>query len=295
MDIQKISSFCTVYECGSISKASEKLFCSQPALSKQISSLESELGYTLFERNGKKITINDNARVFYRFAKNLLNDYALLKRELFILNNPTHHEVRFGTTNFIGTYVLPSVLKNFKMHYSTTPVNFIVNFLPYIMDMLDNDLINFAVIPASDEILNNKKYICDAFLEDEFVLVVPPNHPLTEKESISIKDIAEYTFLISQEQSATRQFISKTLRNHQVQLQSTINMDNINAIKHGIINGIGISILPKEQVKKDEQFGLLKTYKFNDAVIKRMLYVVYKNKHTFLEEEAIFIKQFIKH
>ena len=56
-------------------------------------------------------------------------------------------------------------------------------------------------------------------------------------------------------------------------------MDNINAIKHGIINGIGISILPKEQVKKDEQFGLLKAYHFNDAVIKRMLYVVYKNKH----------------
>lgn len=294
MDIQKISSFCTVYECGSISKASEKLFCSQPALSKQISALEGELGYPLFDRNGKKISINDNAHIFYRFAKNLLNDYALLKRELYIKNNPSDKEVRFGATNFIGTYILPSVLGKFKTQYPSTPVNFTVNFLPQVMDLLDNDLINFAIIPASDDIISNKKYICDAFLEDEFVLVVPTDHPLNEKEKISIHDISQYTFLISQEKSATRQFISKTLRNHQIQLDNIINLDNINAIKHGIMNGLGISILPKEQVKKDEKFGLLHTYNFDDITIKRMLYVVYKAKHTFLAEEAIFIKHFIK-
>ena len=127
MDLQKMMSFCTIYECGSISKASEKLFCSQPALSKQISALESELGYPLFERNGKKVTINANGTIFYRFAKTVINDYALLKRDLYLENNKVLHEVRFGATNFIGTYLLPAVLSKFKSSYSSIPVNFMVD------------------------------------------------------------------------------------------------------------------------------------------------------------------------
>ena len=294
MDLQKMMSFCTIYECGSVSKASEKLFCSQPALSKQISALESELGYPLFERNGKKVVINNNGSIFYRFAKTVLNDYALLKRDLYLENNKMVHEVRFGATNFIGTYLLPVVLSKFKASHSEIPVNFMVDFLPTIIDLLNRDVINFAVVPANDALLNDQMYVCDPFLEDEFVLVTPNDHPITQLEEVSIHDIANYTFLISQESSATRKFVSRTLKEYKIQPVEEINMDNINAIKYGILNGLGISILPLKQIEKDAYFGLLKYYRFSDVTLKRMLYIVYKTKHTFSEEEALFIKQFIQ-
>lgn len=294
MDIQKMITFCTVYECGNISKASEKLFCSQPALSKQIHSLETDLDYPLFERKGKKITINENGKIFYRFAKNVINDYQLLKRELFIKNNKTNHEVRFGTTNFIGTYLIPPILSKFKNEYPTTPVNFIVNFLPTIIQLLEEDVINFAIAPANKKILSDPNYICDAFLEDEFVLICPPNHPLTKKDNVYLEDIQDYTFLISCDQSATRDFINQTLEENNIHLTNFINMDNIYAIKHGVINNLGISILSKNAILKDEEFGVLKSIKFKNIDLKRKLYVVYKTKHTFLEEEALFIKQFIR-
>lgn len=293
MDLLKMMSFCSIYECGSVSKAADKLFCSQPALSKQIASLETELGYPLFERNGKKMVINENGEIFYRFAKTVLNDYSLLKRELYLKNNQTVHEVRFGTTNFIGTYLLPPVLSKFKAVYPSTPVNFTVNFLPSIIELLEKDFINFAIIPANDQIVHDKKYVCDPFLEDEFVLVVPTNHPLNELDNISIYDISEYTFLLSQEQSATRKFIDDILLSYNIQLSSEINMDNINTIKHGILSGLGISILPYKQIEKDASFGLLNYYRFTDIILKRNLYIVYKTKHTFSEEEALFIKHFI--
>lgn len=294
MDIQKMLTFCTVYECGNISKASEKLFCSQPALSKQIHSLETDLGYPLFERNGKKITINENGKIFYRFAKNVINDYQLLKRELFIKNNKSNHEVRFGTTNFIGTYLIPPILSKFKNEYPTTPVNFIVNFLPTITQLLEEDVINFAIVPANKNILNNPTYICDSFLEDEFVLICPPNHPLTQLDEVCLEDIKDYTFLISCDQSATRDFVSQILEENNIQLSSVINMDNIYTIKHGVINNLGISILSKSAIEKDESFGVLKSIKIKNKEFIRKLYIVYKSKHTFLEEEALFIKQFIK-
>lgn len=294
MDLQKMMSFCAVYEYGSVSKASEKLFCSQPALSKQISALEAELGYPLFERNGKKVVINNNGKIFYRFAKTVLNDYSLLKRDLYLENTKIVHEVRFGTTNFIGTYLLPAVLSKFKSTHSTVPVNFTVDFLPTIIDLLNKDVINFAIVPENDTLLTDRMYICDPFLEDEFVLVVPNDHPINQLEEVSIHDIANYTFLISQEASATRKFVSKTLEKFQIQPVEQINMDNINAIKYGIFNGLGISILPYKQIEKDAYFGLLKYYRFSDVRLSRMLYIAYKTKHTFSEEEALFIKQFIQ-
>lgn len=294
MDIQKMLTFCTVYECGNISKASEKLFCSQPALSKQIHSLEQDLGYPLFERNGKKIIINENGKIFYRFAKNVINDYQLLKRELFIKNNKSNHEVRFGTTNFIGTYLIPPILSKFKNEYPTTPVNFIVNFLPTVTKLLEEDVINFAIVPASKNLLSNTSYICDSFLEDEFVLICPPNHPLTKLDEVHLRDIQDYTFLISCDQSATRDFVGQILNENNIHLTNTINMDNIYTIKHGVINNLGISLLSKSAIEKDESFGVLKSIRFKDAELIRKLYIVYKVKHTFSEEEALFIKQFIQ-
>lgn len=294
MDIQKMLTFCTVYECGNISKASEKLFCSQPALSKQIHSLELDLGYPLFERNGKKLIVNENGKIFYRFAKNVINDYQLLKRELFIKNNKSNHEVRFGTTNFIGTYLIPPILSKFKNEYPTTPVNFIVNFLPTITQLLEEDVINFAIVPANNNILNNSSYICDSFLEDEFVLICPPNHPLTKLDEVHLRDIQDYTFLISCDQSATRDFVGQILNENNIHLTNTINMDNIYTIKHGVINNLGISLLSKSAIEKDESFGVLKSIRFKDAELIRKLYIVYKAKHTFSEEEALFIKQFIQ-
>lgn len=279
MDIQKMLTFCTVYECGNISKASEKLFCSQPALSKQIHSLEFDLGYPLFERNGKKLIINENGKIFYRFAKNVINDYQLLKRELFIKNNKSNHEVRFGTTNFIGTYLIPPILSKFKNEYPTTPVNFIVNFLPTVTKLLEEDVINFAIVPASKNLLSNTSYICDSFLEDEFVLICPPNHPLTKLSEVHLKDIQDYTFLISCDQSATRDFVGQILNENNIHLTNMINMDNIYTIKHGVINNLGISILSKSAIEKDESFGVLKSIRFKDAELKRKLYIVYKAKH----------------
>lgn len=295
MDLQKMISFCTVYESGNISKAAEKLFCTQPALSKQMATLESEIGYPLFDRHGKKLSINENGFIFYRFARNVINDYTLMKRELYLKNNENEHEVRLGTTNFIGTFLLPSILSKFKEDYPLTPVNFVIDYLPKITELLDKDVIHFAIVPECSELYSESDLIFDPIVEDEFVLVFPSNHPLADKEEIYLKDVLGYPFLISQEASATRSFVTDSLKNNNIILTNTIDMSNIYTITQGIIDGLGISIFSKNAIKNFERFGLLKSSRFKDVTLKRQLYFVYKSKHTFLEDEARFMKYFIKH
>lgn len=295
MDLSKMISFCTVYECGNISKAAEKLYCTQPALSKQMAALEGELGYSLFDRYGKKLTINENGFIFYRFARNVINDYTLLKRELYLKNNKNEHEVRLGTTNFIGTFLLPSILSKFKEDYPLTPVNFVIDYLPKILELLDKDVIHFAIVPEDSSLKMVDGLVLDSIVEDEFVLVFPPDHPLANKKEIYAHDILDYPFLISQESSATRRFVTDSLKNNNIILNNTIDMNNIYTITQGIIDGLGISIYSKNAIKDFEKFGVVKSARFKDLTLKRQLYFTYKTKHTFLEDEARFMKYFIKH
>lgn len=289
MDIYKIFTFCAIVDYGTVSKAAEALYCSQPALSKQMASLEKEIGYPLFDRCGKKMTVNSNGQLVYQFGKYLEKDFNQLKSDLYNLNNPCSRELGFGATNSIGIYLLPPVLGDFKRHYPNIPVNFKVNFLPSIIDMLNQDAISFAMIPEDSDIINNTRYICQPFLDDEMVVVFPPNHPLSERKVVAPEELVQYPFLISQVQSATRAFILSRLTEQKIYLKNLVNMYNAETIKQSIINGLGISILSKVSVAHEVKNGFLKTAEIKGLKLVRQLYFVHKKNHILTQEELLFI------
>lgn len=292
MDIHKIFNFCAVVEYGSLSKAAEILYCSQPALTKQISSLEEELGYPLFDRNGKKMKVNETGQLVYQFGKHLERDFFQLKADMYNVNHDCGHEVSFGATNFIGIYLIPPILSEFKKNYPMVPVNFTVNFLPNIIHMLDQDIISFAAIPEDSSILCNPCYVCRLFKEDEMVVIFPPGHPLDTKTAVDKTALLMYPFLISQIQSATRSFILSRLSSYGIQLQNTIDMYKTETIKQGVINGMGISILSKSSVSGEMQAGLLKATTINGMNLIRKLYFIHKKTRPLTKEEQLFISCF---
>lgn len=292
MDIHKIFSFCAVVEYGSLSKAAENLYCSQPALTKQIYSLEEELGYPLFDRKGKKMTVNATGQILYQFGKHLERDFLQMKTDMYNLNHDYGHGVSFGATNFIGIYMVPPILSEFKKNHPTVPVNFTVNFLPSIMTMLNQDIINFAVIPEDGSITSNPCYVCRIFHEDEMVVIFPPGHPLDGRDCIEKEDLLSCSFLISQVQSATRAFILSRLSSYGIQLQDTLDMYKTETIKQGVINGMGISILSKSSVANEVQAGLLRAAAIRDVDLTRKLYFIHKKSHPLSREDQLFISYF---
>ena len=294
MDIEKLLRFCAVVDYGSMSKAAETLFCSQPALSKQIIALEKEVGYPLFDRNGKKMTLNQNGHLLYTFGRHLEHDYNQLKSDLYALNCPTRREVSFGATNIIGTYFLPSLLVDFKKRHPDIPVNFTLSFFPNIIDMLNQDVISFAMIPEDDEILLNPAYVCREFYNDDMVVVFPPDHPLASFESINPEELAKYPYFISQVQSATRRFILSRLNAHDIRLGNVQNMFNTETIKQSIIRGMGISILSPISVETEIRHGFLKTAPLANVNFTRKWYLISKKNHILLPEDTLFIERVMK-
>ncbi len=291
MDIDKILRFCAVVDYGSMSKATETLYCSQPALSKQIIALEKEIGYPLFERNGKKMTLNKNGQLLYTFGRHLERDYSQLKADLYALNCQSHHEVSFGATNCIGTYMLPQILIDFKKQNPDIPVNFTLSFFPSIIEMLNQDIISFALIPEDDETLHNSAYICHSFYDDEMVVVFPSDHPLAQFDEIPAEELLKYPFLISQSLSATRKFILSRLSSYGIHIKNPLNMYNTETIKQSVMNGLGVSILSKISVEKEKEHGYLKTAPLKGISLYRKWYLVHRKNRILQPECNLFMQK----
>ena len=295
MDIDKLLRFCAVVDYGSMSKAADTLYCSQPALSKQILALEKELGYPLFERHGKKMVLNKNGQLLYNFGRHLERDFNQLKTDLYALNCSSHHEISFGATNCIGTYLLPPILIDFKKQHPDIPVNFTLNFFPNIMEMLNQDVISFTLIPENEDTLHNPSYICHPFYDDDMVVVFPPEHPLASLgENIPPEELLDYPFLISQIQSATRRFIISRLNIYNIQLRYMQNLYNTETIKQSVMKGMGISILSKMSIEAEEQNGSLKTAHLQGINLSRKLYLIHKKNKILLPEYHMFIQHVLE-
>jgi len=290
MDLDKLLRFCAVVDYGSMSKAAETLYCSQPALSKQIIALEKEVGYPLFDRNGKKMTLNRNGQLLYTFGRHLEHDYSQLKSDLYALNCSSRREISFGATNTIGTYFLPSALIEFKKQYPDIPVNFTLSFFPSIIDALNQDIISFAMIPEDDDVLHNPAYVCREFFDDDMVVVFPPDHPLTAFESIPPAELLKYPCFISQIQSATRRFVLSRLKAYGIRLENFQNMFNTETIKQSIIKNMGVSILSGISVETEVRHGFLKMAPLQGVNLSRKWYLIHKKSHVLQPECTLFIE-----
>ena len=290
MDIEKLLRFCAIVDYGSMSKAAEKLYCSQPALSKQLIALEKEVGYPLFDRNGKKMTLNENGRLVYAFGRHLERDYSQLKNDLYTLNCPSRREITFGATNIIGTYYLPPVLVDFKKQHPDIPVNFTLSFFLSILEMLNQDIIAFVLVPEDEETLSNSAYVCHPFYDDEMVVVFPPDHPFATFDAVPPQELLRHPFLISQVQSATRRFILSRLNACGVQLEHPQNLYNTETIKQSVLKGMGVSILSSISVENEKQHGFLKTAPLEGVNLTRKWYLVHKRSRVMLPEYNLFIQ-----
>ena len=295
MNIDQLKVFCTVIEHTSFSKASEVLYCSQPAISKQIKSLEKKIGYPLFNREGKRVVLNPNGEIVYKYAKKILNEQLEMERELLELNNSLSPVISFGATNFIGIHVITPYISKFKEKHPDVSVSFVIDFIPNILKMLLLNKFSFAFISESHLLQEYPDIKTEIFADDELILVVPPKHPWCCRKAIDIKELSSETFLLSQPSSAIRKFIEDQLYAKGIVLNNVCNLYSIEGIKQSIINGHGISILPKKAITNELNHKLLIEIPIEGLTIKRKLLIVYKKNKQFNTMEKKFIHSLWSH
>ncbi len=294
MDLEKLKTFCVMAKTQNFTKAAEELFCSQPSVTKQIQAIEEFVGTKLFDRVGKKVYLNDRGKIFYEYAKivlDLTKEYLL---KISQIENLSMGMLSFGTSGLIGTYVLPPILKEFHTLYPNIEINIDINFYDTILERIQSNILEFAFISEPKELIRDKVITYKPFLEEEMVLILPVFHKFSQKDEVSLEELQGETLLISNPHSATRSFLEKKLKELNIKFRRVIEMGNIEAVKQGVEAGLGISIVSATAIKKELSTGLLVQVPFSGIKIKRRLFFVQKKNRSLSPTSREFIKIFQK-
>ena len=238
-NIHKYIAFVTVVQQGSISKAAEILQYTQSTISKMIQDLENEWNVTLLQRNKSGVKLTSDGYHLFPFIKNIYNDYERLQSQVNELNGLQTGLIRIGTFGSAATHWLPRIIAEFKKDYPNIRFELVFGNYPEIESWLVEGSIDcgFLRLPVQSNV--------DAmFLEkDEFLVVLPGDHPLADCDAFPIQSLSEYPFLLLGRNNITD--VSAILKYHNITPDIPITTVDDYAILSFVESGFGISILPR--------------------------------------------------
>ncbi len=181
MDFEKLRQFMIVCECENITKAAERLYLSQPALSRTIAQIERELGTELFDRSASRIQINEQGRQMYEFAKHTLDDYDNIRTRIRTAKHPGDgmrivYSDRFFMDNILPRY-LHDISRNIKVQKADESE------IKGIIASGDGD------VGFSNHMIKKEGLQCQLLFLDYVYVCIPRSNPLSEKKDMYLKDL----------------------------------------------------------------------------------------------------------
>ncbi|MBM7554225.1 LysR family transcriptional regulator [Thalassobacillus pellis] len=246
MDVEAFRTFITVVEGKSFTKAAVTLSISQPSVSLHIKHLEEVFGTKLIDRSPKYFNITPTGEIVYQRAKQMMGAMEKAKEEVSEYHNQLTGELTIGASYTVGEYILPSLLKEFDDSYPK--VNLSVH-----IDNTEN--INRSVLAHTYDIgfvegkVDSKELKAFSFLEDEMVMIAPPEHLLHRKKNVQFKDLHNLTWIGREEGSGTRDIMDATLRIYDVEVKKEITITSNHGVVQAVRQGLGVSFISKSIVQ----------------------------------------------
>ena len=287
MDISNLSAFIAVAETGSFTEASAQLFLTQPAVSKRVASLETELDMQLFDRIGRKVTLTEAGHALLVRARNIIQQVEDSKRAIQNLSGRIAGKLSIGTSHHIGLHRLPPVLREFTHRYPDVELDL------HFMDSeeachaiehgdLELGIVTLPLVPA--KILHT--YVV---WSDPLDIVINHSHPLAKEKKIEPQQLAKYSAILPTRGTYTRQIFEHTLKKHKLDLKVGLSTNYLETIKMMVSVGLGWSVLPRSMLSEE-----LRTLKIEGIKLERKLGVVWHSGHT-LSNAARAMSKLLEH
>jgi DNA-binding transcriptional LysR family regulator len=273
MDLNSLNAFLAVADTGSFSKAAEKIFLSQPAVSKRILALESRLNAKLFDRVGRQVHLTEAGRVLYAKSRALLHELTEVKRTLGNLNSGVGTELSFATSHHVALHRLPKPLKAFHKKYPNTRLTLSFMESEKACQTVAQGDLEMAIVTLPSRI--HAPLRAEKIWGDPLKIVVARDHALARKRSISIQNLSEFPAILPGPGTATREIILQALRIDRAKLQIGMSTNYLEVLKMLTHVGLGWCALP--QVMVDANLKVLEIKKVN---IERALGIVTHENRT---------------
>ena len=258
MNLKQLEAFVQVSESGSFSKAAKELFLTQPTISAHISSLEKELNVRLFIRNTKEVSLSDDGKDLYRYAKQITDLEKAIEERFYMESDDGKHFITIAASTIPAQYLLPKVLMCYRERYPKEQIKIMETDSSEVVTQVVDHMVD---VGFTGTVLEKKhcKYI--PFYKDELAVITPdtPEYRiLKEQNRDDIDWIKRKPLILREEGSGTRKEAEKQLKNAGISMEDldiVASIANQETIKKSVKQGMGITVLSR--LAAEDEDGLL--------------------------------------
>jgi DNA-binding transcriptional LysR family regulator len=263
-----IEGFLEVARFGSVSRAAEALYVTQPTLTARLHALERELGERLFVRGRQGMRLTDAGRAFLPYAERAVRALRDGRRAIDEVGTATAGQLLLAAAPAVSTYILPAVLESFVATHPRVEVVVRTGHSEDVLQMVLRDEVQLGVGRA----LQHPEIELEPFHEEELVLVVAPDHPFSREGSVGIADVGTEQLILFDRTSSYYEITQAAFLAAGVALRGMMELDNIEAAKKMVERGLGVALLPRTAITREVAAGALCRVELRDAApIRRQI------------------------
>ena len=280
MNLNQLKIFYLAAKKKNLSLAAEELFITQPAVTKGIQRLQEFYDMKFVDHIGKQLVLTDAGEVLYEIAEKIFELESKAEESIRDFQQRKRGRIRILSSESFGDYYLPRIIIPFSKAYPLVRIR--MNILPTEQVIehtatLNNDL-GFISYPVE-----HKKLLVKEILEDELVIITPPNHPLARHEGLSPRHLEDQILIMHETGSAPRKAFENYIRKNNLEAEVHLELSSNRAIKRAVEDGLGIALISRKVANEEIVNKRLIAIPLSDPSMTRRFYMVH-HKDKYLSE-----------
>ena len=286
MDFDQLTTFLEVAKLGNFSRAGEKVFLSQSAVSAQIRQLEQEYGTRLLDRSGKKVRLTPAGEVLFEYGSRLLALRDESMRAVSDQGTSPRGLLAIGANEATCLYVFPRAFEEYRRLYPDVQISIYRNFSRKILERVQDGMIDVGIVTLPVKLPRVK---VERIFRDRLMLAVSPTNPLAKLKAVPVSVAAEQP-LIFPKAGYTRQIMDKLFRPYRAELKIAMELPSIAMIKTFVAAGLGVSLISETFTKKESRSGEIRLVGLEHAELWRELGMVHDRNRTLPRAAVAFME-----
>lgn len=270
----QVEGFLEVARRGSVSRAAEVLFITQPTLTARLHGLERELGTALFLRTPHGMRLTDSGRAWIPYAERALRALVDGREALEQVKTASAGHLMIAAAPAVSTYVLPELLERFVARHPRVEVSVRTGHSEDVVELVVRDEVQLGL----GRTIRHPDLELRPFHTEVLVLVCAPDHPFTKRKDVPMAEVAAEKLIMFDRTSSYYEITQGAFLSAGVKLRGLMELDSIEAAKKMVERGLGVALLPATAVAREAAGGSLSVVAMSDAPPMHQSLVVFRRR-----------------
>jgi len=290
MDFDQLETFMEVARLCSFSRAAEKRFRTQPAVSSQIRALEEEVGARLLDRSGGKVSLTAPGKLFLKYAEETIDARKAVCTAIAETERIPRGEIVVGANEGTCLHILPEVFAEFKRNYPEVAVGIKrADYAKTLESVIDNS-VDFGIVSLP---VNDTRLSVVPIHRDELIIIAPPHHPLAHLKSATVAEVASFPLLMPKS-GHTRDALESLFHERRLKPQISMELDSSELLKRFVAADVGVGFIARSSVGEDTRAHTLSIIPIADAQIRRDMALIFRKDKALSRAALAFIDTTVK-